>query len=300
MAAKGRRPSGSKSVKPKHVLVVVAVVGLGFIALKIRPKKMTSKAPAREASVADEPAIQELPLEDIKPHDSKAYKEEVARKRVRFAARALLGLKSLELKETDGFLNIPFVFTPEKVWCQGGDLDTMKFVSKNIVANDILISLEPSGNEKGDSLRTSVAALYKGLEYTFKVKPGSARSYGLYICSDTKNEKSCKNKTLKTHEAMTNEVSAADGSAKDDYIFYFQHVVFDKNSLEVYRSNDASDEFKKSIETYLTKQKSIDTHEFQTAWKVSKVIRSNSADVEDGRLHLILPYNDPRCMNQGR
>lgn len=302
MAAKGRKSDGSrKTIKFKQAVIAGSVLVLGLTAVNYRSKKVASKTVATEAPpIANASSYYEPPKES-KPYDSKAHKAQVARKRAQYAARALLGLKSLELKEVDGLLRIPFRFTPHKVWCQGGDLDTMKYASKDLSANEILISLEPNGSGKGDFLRTSVAALYNGVEHTFKLQPGSSpQIYGLYICSDSKQGKSCKNKSLKSHAEISNDVSNANGSSKNNYIFYFQPVVFDKNSLEVYKSDDASDAFKDSIEAYLEKQKGIDSSELKAAWKVSKVIRSSSPEVQGGRLQLSLPYNDPRCMGRGR
>lgn len=301
MAANGRKPHGSRKIKAEHMLIAAAVVVLGMIAFKMRSKKMASKATTAEVDLPSEGTpLQGLYQAEPTAYDSKAYKAEVAQMRAQFAAKTMLGLESMELKEENGLIRIPSQFIPRMVWCQGGDLDTMKYASKDVGADEFLISLEPNNGGKGDSLRTNLAALYKGIEHTFKVKPRSARSYGLYICSDSKNAASCKDKTLKTHAEIGKEAAQAKDSARKDYIFYYQHVLLDKNNLEVYKSNNTSEEFKKSIENYLRKRKGIDTAEFQTAWKVSNVMRSASPDVRDGRLRLTLPYNDPRCMGSGK
>lgn len=297
MAAKGRKPNSSMNVKGKHIIIVGAVIVLGIIVFKKRSKKILTDPAATQAIRSSEEApLQELSQEEPKSYDPKAYKAEVARMRAKYASRAMLGLKSMDLKEKDGLLQIPFRFIPQKIWCQAGDLDTMKRLSKDPSANEFLISLEPSGGGKGDFLRTSVLALYKGIEHTFKLKPSSSHSYGLYICLDGGKGTSCKDKPLKTHSAISAEVANAKDTAKTDYIFYYQHVIFDKNSLEVYKSEDASDDFKKSIASYLKEQKDIDSAEFQAAWNVSKITGSSSADVQGERLQLSLPYNDPRCM----
>lgn len=297
MAAKGRKSGGPGKLKTEQILIVGAALVIGYLVLRTGSKKASLKSSAPEAVAPDE-TPQVAIIKQPKAYDSNADKVDVARARARFAARNVLGLKSLELKEKDGLLEIPFVFTPRKVWCQGGDLDTMKYAATNVAANEILISLEPSDGGKGDFVRTSVADLYKGVEHTFQVKAGGSQSFGLYICSDSKNAKSCKNKAVKSHADISKEAANAKDSEKNDYVFFFQHVVFDKNSLEVYRANDISESFKKSVAEYLTTQKDIDPSEFEKAWKVSKVMRSASADVQEGRLQLSLPYNDPRCMNR--
>lgn len=284
------------------MLIVGVAVVLGVIALKMPSKKVSSKVEPREIARPSEASpIQEIPEGESKAYDSKAYKDEITQMRAQFAARTMLGLKSLDLKEESGLVRIPFQLIPSKVWCQGGDLDTMKYASRDLGANEILISLEPSSGGKGDSLRTSVAALYKGIEHTFKLQPGNGtQSYGLYICSDSKNGTSCKDKIVKTHAEISKEASLANDAAKKDYLFYYQHVLLARNNLEVYRSDDTSDEFKKSIETYLNEQKDISSSEIQTAWKIASVMRSTSPDVKDDRLQLTLPYNDPRCMDPGK
>lgn len=291
-----RKPKNPSKVKAQYILFASGALLLGFIAMKTHSKKFPSKANvADDAALPDEVLRQETPQE-TKAFDSKAYKAQVARDRAQYAARARLGLKSIQLKEENGYLQIPFRFTPRKVWCQGGDLDTMKYASNDLSAKDILISLEPSSGGKGDSVRTSITALYEGVEHTFKVRSGNTQSYGLYICSDSKKGMSCKDKTLKPHGVISDEVAKAGNSPKGDYVFYFQHVVLDKKDLEIYASDDRSNDFKKSIGSYLSKQKDIENSEFEAAWKVADVTRSTSADVRDGRLLLSLPYNDPRCM----
>lgn len=299
MKSKNGKSGGSGRIKPKPILIAGSVLVLGYLALKTQSTKEAPTLPTKEAVQTPQNLIIETPREP-KAYDTEAYTKEVKRVRAQAAARTLLGLKTLELKEENGLLTIPFRFTPRKLWCQGGDLDMMKYASNNITANEILISLEPTSGGKGDYVRTSVAALYNGLEGSFKLNAGSKQSYGLYICSDDKKGTSCKGKAVASAAGMTEELAKAGNSPKKSYIFYFQHVVLDKRGLETYKSDDPTDEFKKSIGTYLNKQKDLDSSEFEAAWKVSKVIRSTPSDVYDGRLQLSLPYGDTRCMRSDR
>lgn len=300
MPFKKPKPKGSRKIKPFSFSFALALLVLVSIAFKSCPKRTTSNPSAPAAAPSDEPVFQEAATEP-EAYDSKAYEAELTRSRAQYAARALLGLKSMDLKESNGLLKVPFRFTPRKLRCQGGDLDTMKYASKDPGAKEILISLEPSDTGRGDFMRTSLSSLYGGVEHTFSLKPSSdAQSYGLYICSDSMNATSCKGKTLKSHAAMSEEFAKKSPSSKNDFIFYFQHVVLDKSGLEIYASEDWSEDFKKSIGSYLTKQKDLSASEFESAWKVSQVIRSTSADIRDGRLQLSLSYNDPDCMGPRR
>lgn len=292
MAGRERKSKDSK-FKLEHILIVGVIIVLGLMAKKFQSKKMAARFIPVE--VAPSPDFQEVPIESGSD-DPGDYENKLVEQRIRYAARNLLRLKTLGLKEVNGRLRIPFRFIPQKVWCQGGDLDTMKYASKDLGAKKVLITLESSDGRGGDSLRTSVSDLYKGIQHVFDLKPGQTKSYGLYICSDAGNGTSCKDKALKSHASMASEFARTRGSSANDNIFYYQHLVLDQKSLEVYESNDRSDTFKKSIGTYLTKQKDIEFSEFEAAWKVSNVMKSTAADIRDGRLQLSLPYNDPLCL----
>lgn len=174
----------------------------------------------------------------------------------------------------------------------------MKYASNDANADQILITIEPLGAGKGDYLRTNVVRLYENIDHVFKLKPSdSLQSYGLYICSDSSKATSCKSKTLASHAAISEEAVNAKGDAqakKKDYIFYFQNLLLDKNNLETYRTDEFSGEFKAALESYLKNQKLADS-DIQTAWKLSNITRSQPIEIEDGKIILALPYNDPRC-----
>lgn len=301
MSSKNKGSGGGRATKPLHALIVLMALGLVFFVMRNRSRKTPGDNPG-EQEISLLPDDTGLRTSEPEGFDAKGYQATLDRRRALLAAKDLLGLKTLNLKSENDVLTIPFSFKPRKVWCQGGDIDTMKYASDNPAAMDILITIEPFSEQgKKDVLRTSVANLYKGLDNTFKVKAGEGTlSYGLYICSDSKKRGSCKDKALKSHADISQEMAnAADSPAKVDYIFYFQHLLLGKDKLEVYRTNDFSDAFRTSVEAYLDSQRAVHRSEVRKAWKISEISRSESADIRDGRIVLSLPYNDPRCLDGG-
>lgn len=302
MPSKDKKSGAGRSSKLGYafgaLLLIGCVIALGRSGSK-KPAAESREAPAllsREISAQSPPKV-------FEPFTAEAYRAEIEQKRARLAAKQFLGLKTLELTADNGVFKIPFTFKPRKVWCQGGDLDTMKYASDDPSAQDILISLEPLAAEgKGDFMRTSVAALYNGVEHVFKLKAADKpRTYGLYICTARTKTTSCKGKTLISHDEISKDLAQGGrDAAKKAYIFYFQQLILDKNILETYRTNDFSSVFRTSVEAYLISQKGVGRSEFQQAWDVSQVTRSKPADLRDGRVVLSLPHNDPRCMRAGR
>jgi hypothetical protein len=300
MTSKGPQQSkGSGSpIKLEYVLLGAAIVGLAYVSTK--RKKMAAEVPPEKAVVQQE-GIKSLP-NDRTAIDPKAYQAELDSQRAKLGAASALGLTSLDLKLDDGAFPVPFAFVPKKVWCQGGDLDTMKYAIPKADAQEVLISLEPMSGGKGDAVYTSLNQLQKGFDHIFKLKPADgAQSYGLYICADSKKARSCKGKTLTSHDKMSDELANRTAkSPKKDYVFYFQHMILDKNTIETYKSSDFTDGFKNQIGDYLKGQKGVSPNDFHAAWKLSNTTRSVPAEVVDGKILLSLPYNDPRCLGLDR
>ncbi len=304
MAPSNKSPSDQDAakksgLKTEHLLLGALFLGLGFYWLKgrnaVHPMPAET-APKGESAVTKGSQVEILSNSDSKL-DTKKYQEELNRSRAQFARARALGLKSLEFKDSGDTVSIPLIFSPKKIWCQGGDLDTMRYAAKAETSKEFVISLEAIGRPgKHPFVRVSLKELYAGLKYTFSVpRPKESIAYGLFICSDNKQDNSCQRKNAKTHAELSAQLAQDPNRAKSiDQIFYFQNLILDAKKLESYRSNEFGADFQKSIGSHLNK-KGINAADFQTAWKLNSTIKSSPSDIRAGKIVLSLPYNDPRC-----
>jgi hypothetical protein len=300
MVQKRRKKTDRKTRQASSEYILLGFLGLAIAAVLFRGRSSDEMQMAAEAPPAVEgKSTQVQVLANNQPMvDVRKYQEELNRERAQFARARELGLKSLPLKNQGETLTIPLSFVPEKVWCQGGDLDTMKYSAKNDRAKDFIITLEGiNRGGKNPFIRTSLEELYKGVNTSFTIpKPKEATAYGLYICSDSRKENSCQQKTMQSHAKLSEQLAENPAKAKtDDRIFFFQNLVIDGRSIEAYRTDDFSQEFQRSISNHLVR-KGLSASEVQAAWKANSTLKSAPVDIRKDRIVLRLPYNDPRCI----
>lgn len=300
MTRKRIRKTNRKSQKLPTEYILLGVLGLGIVFVLSRGEGDDSVQMAAETPpIMEEKGSQVQILANNQPAlDVRKYQEELNRQRAQSAQARELGLKSLPLKNQGDTVTIPLSFVPEKVWCQGGDLDTMKYASKNDRAKDFIITLE--GIDRGGKnpfVRTSLDDLYKGGSFSFTIpRPKEATAYGLYICTDSRKENSCQRKSMQTHARLSEQLAEnPDKTRAEDRIFFFQNLVIDGKTVEAYRTDDFSNEFQKSISGHLNR-KGLSASEVQTAWKTNSILKSAPVDIRKDRIVLSLPYNDPRCV----
>lgn len=299
----GKRLSKSSKKKkqfPKEYLLLgVLVLGGVFLFIRGKGAPDSTSMPAESTPGTGGKSTQVQVLANNQPTvDVRKYQDDLNRERAQSAQIRELGLKSMPLKTQGDTVSIPLVFEPTKVWCQGGDLDTMKYASKNDRAKDFLISLEGLGRGgKNPFVRTSLEELYKGATYTFTIpKPKQATAYGLYICTDSRKENTCQRKSMETHAKLSERLAEnPDKVRAEDRVFYFQNLVIDGKNVEAYRTDDLSNGFQRSITGHLSK-KGLSASEVQTALKTNSTIKSSPLDIRKGKIVLSLPYNDPRCI----
>ncbi|RZA23367.1 MAG: hypothetical protein EOP10_12965 [Proteobacteria bacterium] len=301
-----RRPkkvekSSGSSLK---IIAVAAVAVLIFIfwerkpeglAVKVQAPSAAPKTVAAKVAPLAPRAIEAIPIDTTS--SLVVMQKEVDDLRAKESSDMKLGIKKFPLKEVNGRFDVPFQFTPRKIWCQGGDLDTIKHAVTNASDLSVLIALEPQDAGKGAVLRTSVLQLFAGLTHTFSIPVASGLSYALSICSDLKKEGTCRGKTVKTHSQINSELAdeKVDRKTPVDYLFYFQHLVLDKSFFYSYRSDNASDGYLNLITEYFQGHTAVGPLDMKKAYKNSKIIRSAPADISGSRILLELPVNDPRC-----
>jgi|GEM_PF-4790544 len=149
MSRKGTSKKSSKaktaaSFRLEYILLGSVVLGLGYYFLK----RKTSNPQSLSAESAQEtpPPTQAAQVQILNSAEAqvvvKKYQEELNQQRAQFAQIRMLGIKSLNLKGKGDTVSIPLVFAPKKIWCQGGDLDTMRYAAKSDKNKDFLITLE--------------------------------------------------------------------------------------------------------------------------------------------------------------
>lgn len=288
----GPGPSG---LQMKHLAIAAVIIVLGFLIFRKRSSQLA--APAYKANVAStDTGTAILSEENGEKFDKAAYAQDVLSMRKKaFAARAL-GLKTLSLTKTKGKVAIPFEFIPRKVWCQGGDLDTIKYAVTKQNSKEVLISLESlSGDSVSEGLHVSHENFIKGFSHTFMVKDSSSlKSLSLSICTDRKKSGSCKKAQVMSQAKLNSALGEKSNQLAGEFLFYFQHLLFNGDTVQAYRSDVFDAHYKKSLASYLDKV-DVSKDEVQKAWKLNNTIKSNPLDVRGGKIVLSLPYNDPRC-----
>lgn len=290
----GSNDSGVFQVK--HVLIAAAIVAFVFLAIRVRKTQMVQAAkPEVEEKIDSAPVLLDNKATDNFNKD--AYERELIQYRKKVHNIRALGLKSLTLTKVKGKVSIPFEFVPKKVWCQGGDIDTIRYATSKTSAKEVLIALETMGSNKvSETLRVSVDNLVAGFEHTFLLDGGVGdKSLSLSICTDRKKTNSCKKANVIDQNTLNNTLGANFNQTDKDYLFYFQHLIYNGESVQTYRSDMFHSDFKKKLSGFLEKA-DVDKDESDRAWKLNRTIKSNPVDIVKGKIVLSLPYNDPRCM----
>ncbi|MDQ3230196.1 MAG: hypothetical protein M3Q07_00100, partial [Pseudobdellovibrionaceae bacterium] len=234
--------SRKQKISTEYLLLGVLMIGIAFVILRGKNTTISMQAETPPAVEGQVNPVQVLPSHQS-PVDVRKYQDELNQQRAQFAQARSLGLKSMPLKNQGDTVTIPLVFAPNKVWCQGGDLDTMRYGAKSDTNKEFLITLEAIGRGgKNPFVRTSLKELQKGVSYSFTIpKPKDTTAYGVYICTDGRKENSCQRKGIETHSQASTELAEDPNKARsEDRVFFFQNLVIDSKKVEAYRTDDFS------------------------------------------------------------
>lgn len=298
---RSRSSSGSPK-KKAYVFATLAAIGvLYFLTLDpntINDTKMTAKPPTEAAPSAKAPSTPVEVLPEVS--EPKQSPETLRRLRDRAFNDRELGIKGLKVAVNDGVLTIPLNFTAEKQWCRGGDLDTVKFMTQDMMKDDFLISIESlTGKTRGDRIRVSANTLYSGVARDFKIPlKNNPESLGLFICKDAEKKNTCRGKELKSHGELSNLFASSktkDAAAAKDFQIYFQNFVVKDGELLTYDNSNITQEHTGKLKGQLSKEYNLSGKDFNAALEINKVLRSVPAKIEGKTIMLSLPYNDPRC-----
>ena len=224
-------------------------------------------------------------------------------RRMALVGATKVGISTLHLPvDPDGYMSIPFRFVPKKVWCQAGDIDTIRYSVSDPTKKEILVTIENvSGENRFAKINVSVEDLLKGFEHTFRVKTlGKGDSLGLFLCKSTDGKGGgCKGKPVVSHAEIGERTADEDTRSKamaQDYLYYFQQIVVGDGSVNIYKANDYLGSGAEVLKTQLNGQFDLRNSDFDKAWQYSSVLKSMPANVVGKTIELNLPYNDPRCM----
>ena len=299
-----KQSSGQKSESSSLGKQALVVIGLALAFAFWRQsgsepplQTMAARDAAQKAVVAPSPRPLEIPISEAPKPQSEVS---IQRLRAQTLLNRELGIERLKLNLVDGVIKIPFVFKAQKQWCRGGDLDTVKFLRPEPNALEFLVVIEAlTGKQRGDRKRVSAEMLFQGFEKTFDVTVRNpSESFGLYICRDLRKTNSCRGKVLETHQDIANKLADNKTSAEaltQDYQLYFQNFVIKDGELITYDNTDIGKDRTDKLMKQLKTAYGIEVPDFLAAWEVTKILRSVPAKIEDNKISLILPYNDPRC-----
>lgn len=262
------------------------------------PPAMTAKPAVPE--VREEPVTKPIEYVTESTTPKVQSEEDVRNLRARASQDFEFGLQNLKLKMINGAYQIPLVFRAEKRWCQGGDLDTIDYLRPKPDAPEFLVTIETLvGRKNGDKMRISSKGLFAGFEKTFSVTlRNPSEVLGLFICRDQANAGSCRDKTLKTHDEISNAIADSatmDEARAQDYQLYFQSFFIKDGMLMSYNNTNITSKRGEALKSHLNSQYGMPIPDFNAAWNVNKVLRSVPAKIEENKIFLTLPYNDPRC-----
>lgn len=301
MGSRGHKNSGNRSsgggFQVKHVAIALSVIALAYFAFRKRSEHLAFQSKTTSPAPVQDNIPEILPEQSNQGFNKDAYAKEIQASRRKIHGERVLGIKSLRVKRVKGDIQIPFEFSARKVWCQGGDLDTIRYAVSAKDSEEVLISLESMKSDKvKESLYVSSDKLRAGFQHVFKIDDDTPKgSLALSICLDRKKSKSCKKAQVLDQKTLNDKIAANSNKADGDYLFYFQHILFDGQTIQSYRSDVYSARFKKNLLAYLSKA-DVPSEISQRAWKMNGTIKSNPLDIVDGKIKLTLPYNDPRCV----
>lgn len=273
--------------------ILVCVVGGGAFVLMQRKPAVPAPAQGRpvQALASKERATSVTSVSQVQ--------DDLNRKRVQFIKDRELGVMTLDLGPSGQTLILPLIVSPTKYWCQAGDLDTMRYASKKGDENDFVIALERLGQKGGSAfVRTSLNQLSQGLTFSFKIpRPSEAALYGLSICQDSEQSNSCEGKKVLAHGALSDRLAQNPNPVqRQDQAFYFQSLVIDKKSIEIYRMDDQGSRFQKTLDGRLS-EKGIDAAQIRRSWEMNTLLKSLPLAIQERSLVIKLAYNDPTCVN---
>lgn len=292
--------SGGSNKKKLALLGLAIAGGLFYLFQDETPAPETPPAmPAREAPPPQQFNIPKPPeiISDNTPTQGPVDMEKF---RKRAYANKELGVKKLKLGLNNGVMKIPLKFHPHKRWCQGGDLDTIKFLRPDPNADEFLVTIESiTGKQRGDKMRVSAKKLLEGFDRDFSIPiRKDTESLGLYICRDKGKTNTCRSKVVTTHADITESIAdkkTTNEALNKDYVLYFQNFIVKDGELLTYSNDDVRPETIIKLRKHLTGEYGVETPDFNAAYEINKVLRSVSAKIENGTIKLNLPYNDPRC-----
>ena len=149
-------------------------------------------------------------------------------------------LLEIPLTEKNGKMQLNLELTMEQR-CMFGDADLIGIeVSRNKEAK-IIAAIEPltGGDAKGQKgVVVDFSDVSNTGKFLVEVPVVSAPTvFGLYICGDTKKDNSCKIKNLLTFDQIiapyTKPGGAALNEGLEDKIYFFGHIILDKNSASI-------------------------------------------------------------------
>jgi hypothetical protein len=205
-----------------------------------------------------------------------------------------LGLKNLPFKKNEIWeLKINFTSTIKR--CELGDMDLIRIDQRRRNISSLALSLDDLGSHKNLFFQKINLEALKNSPLVLRWKADSEpRSLGLYICSDSRNARSCaKAEVVDINQAL----AIKDPLAAADRVYFFQYIQ-EAQQLALMDSSRPQAGNGEGLSQLLTDQGASPEEAKRISTRVSQanmVIGSMAAAVEKDGLQIDLPQNDPAC-----
>ena len=234
-------------------------------------------------------------MNELQSLDKKALKVDL--KVIRKKKSLLKQLPLIEIKtqkDSNGNIEIGFTFKHRLVGFKG-DLDAIEATSTDLNKREFLVVLEPLSSSTNRAFkRVSFNDLLTGIKHSFKFGSSFKKTvpYALLICRDQLSSNSCLDKKkIKISEL----IGRASMEKVDDYIYYFQALLINNDSISLIKDPRIGDQSYKDLTQYLKILGHDEKLSADIADKIrnlNKTISSIPVMVKNQDLTVELPYQN--------
>lgn len=212
-----------------------------------------------------------------------------------------LGISSYSFPVDQNKIKMSVRFKVRRLWCRGGEIDTMIRTAQVSKSPEFLLSVEQIGSSSAAiaSRALSISELQKNQTLDFAVtNPSSgALLLGIFVCKDGLKSGVCHNKSLIDYDK--------DGADKrsnlraNDYLFLAHKVLVRPNGGVDLFSAYLDEKTANLADEYALKKLGSNYKDLDGAAKYDRILRSEPLQFVDNALELILTQGDFSCIKAG-
>ncbi|MCX6128281.1 MAG: hypothetical protein NTX25_04355 [Proteobacteria bacterium] len=274
----------------KNKKLLVGVVGLALLVFFVFFKKQGEGVKVPEK-------VEQNQVVSIKP-ESAPTKVSIEQQRSAYFEKMQLGISSASLPIESGFAKASIKIKNRKLYCRGGEIDTMDRDAANASSKEFLLTVEAIGQSGKPYLQDSLSVndLKAETLHNFSIPAHeSNKLLGVYICHDTKKDKSCQNK--KVLDYKTHGKNVGNALNKSDVIYIFHKLLLGKDGNISLFSSFVGDVKNDRSNKYISAQGKIDNNLIAEASAIDRKLRSEALQMSNKIIELTLTLGDRSCLN---